>query len=141
MTALRTLAGTLLLVGGLTLGAPSGGVAQENAPIDVVVINHAFLSMHVYVVQLGQRRTLGVVGALSQQKFALPRPVAESDRDFQILAHPISDQSSFETEDILASPGQKVVLTLENNLNLSRIYVGDQMPPEGEGGPEPSETS
>lgn len=142
MTAVRILAGAALLVGGLAFGTLSESVAQDDAGIEVQVDNHSFLDMHVYVVQLGQRRTLGLVPALSKQSFNVPRPVAESDRDFQILAHPISGRTSFATENIVASGGDQVVVTLENNLNLSTVVVRDQLPPEEEAPaePEPEDT-
>ena len=128
MSLHRALTFIVVSASSLTLGAPHTA-AQQAQGITVVVENHSFFDMHVYAVQSGQRRSLGLATGLSKRTFQLPRTLAESDRKIQILADPIGSRGGYVTELLFLDPGEQVNLILENNLNLSWILITDQRPP------------
>ena len=129
MNVLRALTLSTILGAGFLIGTPPQATAQELGGIKVVVDNHAYADMHVYVVHSGRRWSLGLATGLSKRSFMLPRIVAESERDIQLLADPIGSRAYYLTDVFYLYPGTQLNLTLRNNLGLSSATVSDQLPP------------
>ncbi len=137
MNVLRALSFCTLLGAGILVGVADQVAAQEPQGIRVVVNNHAFLDMHVYVLHAGVRQTLGMATGLSRRDFRLPRVVAESQRDVQLLAEPIGSRDAYVSDVFFVYPGDQLNLTLENYLGLSTTTVSSQRrEPEPEEPPE-----
>lgn len=140
MNALRALAFSTILAVGILIGTPFQTTAQdpfqtnnrEPQGIRVVVDNHSFADMHVYAVQSGRRWSLGLTTGLSRRSYPLPRALAESNREIQLMADPVGPQTVYLSPVFFLSPGNQLNLTLENNLSLSWATVSDQPRPEQE---------
>jgi hypothetical protein len=102
-----------------SLGFRQATAAQESAGVLVVVDNHSSLDMHVYAVQSGVRRSLGLTTAFSTRRFELPRVFSESGRDVQLLADPIGSRAAFVSAPFFMDSGDQLNLMLENALRLS----------------------
>ena len=85
--------------------------------------NNAYLDMHIYVVQSGQRRSLGIATGLSEATLTLPRQMAR--REIQILADPIGASQSYVTPFLYAYPGERIRVIIQNLLSLSTAWVED----------------
>lgn len=111
------------IVAGLAFATPQAAAAQQRDPIPVVVENHAYLDMHIYVVHRGVVRSLGMVTGFSDATLDLPSDLSESGLEVQLLADPIGGFGSYLSPDLLFSPDDEIHLTIENNLNLSHAEV------------------
>lgn len=141
MNVLKVLTFFAILGSAVSIGTPSALHAQEREGIRVVVDNHSFWDMHVYVVQSGMRRSLGMTTGLSRRSFELPRTIANSDRDIQIFADPVGSRSAFLSQIFYLNPGDQLNITLENYMGLSTATVSERESkdesdsPGGESGP------
>lgn len=99
-----------------SLGKPAPGAI-------VVVANHNFADMNLYVVQSGMRVRLGTVTGLTTHRFRLPREVTRSVADLRILADPIGGAQTYLSPPVRVHPGQSLELILGANLNLSSLAV------------------
>ena len=133
MSIPKVLGLALTLVAASSLGFPRGATAQGSAGVLVVVDNHSFSDMHVYAVQSGIRRSLGLATALSNRHFELPRTFVESGRDVQLLADPVGSRAAFVSETFFVDPGDQLNLRLENALRLSTTTKSSQPVLEKEG--------
>jgi len=113
-----------LLGATMLLAQPAPGAAQNAKDVQVVATNNAFLDMHVYAVQAGALRSLGMVTGLSKATFKVSGDLTDFDRGFRILVDPIGGMGSYLTDSILVNPGDEIDLTIENNLDLSTFTVG-----------------
>ena len=106
-------------------GAGGGrGFGRSSGPVELLAISNAFADMHLYVVQEGGRRqSLGMLTGLTRYTFVIPRTF--SRREIQILAEPIGGFDRYVTPVLLAYPGQRIRLQLQNNLVLSSAWVED----------------
>lgn len=107
-----------------------GGGAGEKRPMGkpapptlVVVANHNFLDMNLYVVQSGMRVRLGTVSGLTTQRFRLPREVSRHTGDLRLFADAIGGPQSYLSPPVWVRPGQSLELTLGASLNLSSLAV------------------
>ncbi len=105
----------------------SGG-ARRGGLIEVLVVNNGYLDMHIYVVQSGQRRSLGMVTGLTQATMTLPRQIVESGRELQLLGDPIGSSRLYVSPFLYAYPGTRIRLTIQNLLSLSTTWVEDGGP-------------
>ena len=97
------------------------------------MVNNGFPDMHIYVLQSGQSRSLGMATGLSETTLTLPRQIVESLREIQILADPIGASRPYVTPFLLAYPGERIRLTIQNVLSLSTAWVEDRYETEGTG--------
>lgn len=132
MSIRKALALAVTLAAVSSLRFPQSMVAQESAGVLVVVDNHSSLDMHVYAVQSGVRRSLGLTTAFSSRRFELPLIFAESGRDVQLLADPIGSRAAFVSEAFFVDRGDQLNLTLENALRLSTTTLSSQPVPKKE---------
>lgn len=123
MPALRRLsAGALaLLVLGCRGTAPSpwsGDEAAWDTPIPVIVRNNNWSTVRIYAVTSGTSVRLGMVETGNTETFTLPRQVVASP-DFHLTVDPIGSRVGYATNSIALSPGVRIELTVENDLQLS----------------------
>ena len=112
MNALSALALSAALGAGVLIATPFQTTAQEPQGIRVMVDNHSYFDMHVYALQSGRRWSLGLATGLSKRTFPLPRILAESERDIQLLADPIGPQTGYLSQVFFLNPGNQVNLSL-----------------------------
>ena len=86
-------------------------------------MNNGYLDMHIYVVQSGQRRSLGMVTGLTQATMTLPRQIVESGRELQLLGDPIGGSRPYVSPFLFAYPGTRIRLTIQDLLSLSTAWV------------------
>lgn len=106
--------------GGGSLKQPFGKPAP--APM-MVVANHNFADMNLYLVQSGMRVRLGTVTGLTRQRFRLPREVTRNVADLRIFADPIGGSQTYLSPPVRLHPGQSLELILGASLNLSSLAV------------------
>lgn len=105
---------------GNSLGKTPGTTAA------VVVSNHNFLDVNVYVVRSGMRSRLGRVTGLSTHRFTLPHAVGDNVADLRILADPVGDTQTYLSPIVRLRPGQSLELTLGATLTHSSLAVWDR---------------
>ena len=74
-------------------------------------------------VKLGQIQEEGIATGLSEATLTLPRQIAR--REIQILADPIGGSQSYVTPFLLAYPGERIRVIIQNLLSLSTAWVED----------------
>ncbi|MGD8730198.1 MAG: hypothetical protein PVF90_10865, partial [Gemmatimonadota bacterium] len=121
------------LAAATALLSPAATTAQqvkdqtESSPrrdVPVRVENHNWLDMHVYALRAGApARTLGWVTAHSSKVFNLPASVTEAGTDLRVLADPIGSRDLYVSDPVLADPESEIVVTLENELDISNTRV------------------
>ncbi|MBI2456031.1 MAG: hypothetical protein HY704_05045 [Gemmatimonadetes bacterium] len=89
----------------------------------LTVHNRHWLDMRVYLVREGSRFSLGTVSSLQSTTREIPASVLGSGSSFQLQADPIGSVRTYTTEPLNVGLGQRVELTLENNLSLSTVSV------------------
>lgn len=89
----------------------------------MVVANHNFADMNLYVVQSGMRLRLGTVTGLTTQRIHLPREVTRNVADLRIFADPIGGAQPYLSPPVRVRPGQSLELILGASLNLSSLAV------------------
>jgi hypothetical protein len=141
MNVTRTLGLGALLT--LFAAVTAQDVRAQNAPgsrnpggVVVVVQNNGFYDQHVYAVQGGQRRTIGLVTGLTTQTLELPRVMAETQQDIQVLALPIAGGSTYLSQMLAVYPGDQVNVTLHTDATYSSTTVSDQEAEEPETTPD-----
>lgn len=99
------------------------GTVSINTPVTLKVRNHNWLDARIYAVRAGTRYRLGTVGTLQTETFQLPRVLQPHIQAIQILTLPIGSSRGFLSPEIYAEPGDVVAFELEENLNLSSLYI------------------
>jgi hypothetical protein len=102
----------------------SAGSKVEHRAHVLRVTNNNWLDVHIYVSRDGGLlRPLGVVGSGQSEEFAFPAGTLDLGRVVRIVADPIGGRGIYASGDVTASPGDEVVLVVENALPLSFISV------------------
>lgn len=104
-------------------GREKPSLGKPAPPAMIVVANHNFADMNLYVVQSGMRMRLGTVTGLTRQRFRLPREVTRNVADIRIFADPIGGSQTYLSPAVRVHPGQSLELILGANLNLSSLAV------------------
>jgi hypothetical protein len=123
----RTLAvGALVSVFHVVAGTSVVAQERRNAEVVVVVVeNRGYYDQHVYAIQGGEQRTIGLVTGLTTQRLELPRTFAEAGRDIRVLARPIAGEDPYLSPALMVSPGDQVNITLHTIASLSWATVTD----------------
>lgn len=100
---------------------PVSGVAPEQFAI--VVVNHHWLDVRVYVVRDGQRTPVGTVTATSTEQFDVSTRLLGSQRQISLMGEAVGSAEVVQTEVITVQVGQYVEWTLENTLRRSSVAV------------------
>lgn len=121
------------LLGVVALATPVEALAQESRQVRVVVDNQGYYDMHMYVLDGGTRRSLGLATGLARREFTLPQILVDSHRDVRILADPIGGRNGYVSQGLLIGPGDWITVVLRSNQNLSYTSVSDYEPDPGPG--------
>jgi hypothetical protein len=89
----------------------------------VLIVNHHWLDITIYVIHDGQRTRLGVAGGTAETRMMLPSRLLGVGRDIQLYGDPIGSSERALTEVILVQPGQFVQWLLEPRLERSTVGV------------------
>ena len=94
-------------------------------PIDVllVVTNHHFLDVTIYLDHDGQRTRLGTVTAVSSEDFRLPWRLLRASRQFRLFGEAVGSSEAVITEALTIQVGQSIEWTLEHDLRRSSVGV------------------
>lgn len=96
---------------------------ERDEEISVRVRNNAWNAIHVYVVMGGQWESLGMVSSQTSSDYTIPRGMMGGRDEIRLVADPIGSNRGYFSDPILVEPGDLVEWTLQNNLNLSSVFV------------------
>ena len=128
MSGVKYLVLSMFLGSSALLGNPSEAVAQEPQEVTVLIDNQSYYDMHLYALQGGTRRSLGLVTGLTKRRFALPRRF--EGHTVQILAEPIGPQNIYVSDGFYLHGGEELKVSLYTNLSLSWTSVYYRVPTE-----------
>jgi hypothetical protein len=89
----------------------------------VHVSNNHWLDVRVYAVTGGRTWRLGTVTTYTTGTFTLPGQFVDPGHDTQFVAYPIGARTRVTTPGLLLTPGDVIEWRVENNLNLSSLFV------------------
>lgn len=115
--------GIAVLGGGCASGGGAERASDRPETATVQVQNHNWSDMHLYVFAGGQRFSLGLVTSNTDRGFELPRSALSSARNMIFIADPIGSVVAYVSDEVYVQPGDRVELTLQNNLAHSSISV------------------
>ena len=112
----------------------AGSVSAQEAPkkpsetpkralVKLMVENNNYQDIHVYGVRDGFSVSLGMVSGLSKAELEIPEMLTTTGEPFEILAHPIGGNLSYQTDPIILGSSKEVVLLVENALSLSSFFL------------------
>jgi hypothetical protein len=89
----------------------------------VIVRNDNWLDVVIYTVHGSSRMRVGTVGGSSTTTFRLTGEVANGATPLQILADPIGSRSSYVTDPVTLSPGQRLELQIGSVISTSTYAI------------------
>jgi len=115
------LAATLACGSGRHASRPAPGLPQEGFAI--VVVNHYWLDVTIYLVHDGQRTRIGTVTASTTQEFDLSDRLLGATRQVSLIGEAVGSKDVARTEALSVQAGQYIEWTLENALRRSSVAV------------------
>ncbi len=121
----------LALCGALMGAAPACGSVSRSSPsspsllhaeVSVEVENHNWSDITVYLLTGGLPQRLGMVTALGNASFAFPSHHLNTGGNVRLRALPVAGEA-YTSDAILVQPGQAIIWTLENDLDISSLSV------------------
>ena len=100
--------------------APTGSLLHTEVSVEVE--NHNWSDITIYLMTAGLPHRLGMVTALSNATFAFPSHRLNTGSSVRLRALPVAGRP-FTSEAILVQPGQAIMWTLENDLDISSLSV------------------
>jgi hypothetical protein len=100
---------------------PSG--ARPNADILLVVENHHWNDVVVYVVHDGVAERIGLATAVKTSTFVLPYRRLGTSGVIRLRGHPVGAPDDHTSDSFLIQPGQEIQWTLESDLARSSVAV------------------
>jgi hypothetical protein len=105
--------------------------APAPAPIDdaqeaewtLMVINHHWLDVSIYVTYENQRAHVGTVAATHTETYVLPSRMLSGGRIIRLEGNPIGAQRNVTTDPLTVRGGGRVEWTLESGLERSTVAV------------------
>lgn len=114
-----------VLVAGFVLAAcastSSGAFSEPEAPTLIQVTNRNLNRVVIEALSTGRSRRLGEVETNGTETFRLPETM--STLDLRIVVDPVGPVGSFVTPEVQAGPGDLIIVTVEPNINLTRVTV------------------
>lgn len=98
-------------------------VAELKPHAELVVENNQWFDVHLYLVRLGVRTSLGFLTALGKGEFELPFAATTPGADVRILVHPIGGGRSYVTPTVIVNRGDVWKLVVENNPAMSTVVA------------------
>lgn len=97
--------------------------AFANGEITLVIVNHNWLDVAVYLVRGTARERVGTATAATTTQFVLPLRRLGAGGDFRLLADPVGGRRTFTSETLHGQDGDIVTWTLEDNLSRSTVTI------------------
>lgn len=121
---LFSVCGMLISTGacGLFTRDPAPPPALLVAEVSVEVENRNWSDITIYLMTGGLPQRLGMVTALGNASFAFPSQRLYTGGSVRLRALPVAGRP-FTSEAILVQPGQAIMWTLENDLDISSLSV------------------
>lgn len=110
-------------------GCATGGVSVEDDTVEtddrvrVQVENHDWATVHVYALAGGQSASLGQLATNETSTFELPRTMTATGGEVRLVADPVGSADVHVTHRIQFEPGDTIVYSVEDQLELSSISV------------------
>ena len=101
---------------------PASTGSLLNSEVSIEVENHNWSDITVYLVTGGLPQRLGMVTALSNASFAFPAQRLNTAGSVRLRALPVAGRA-YTSDAILVQPGQAIMWTLENDLDISTLSV------------------
>ena len=101
---------------------PASTGSLLHSEVSVEVENHNWSDITVYLVTGGLPQRLGIVTALSNASFAFPSQRLNTAGGVRLRALPVAGRA-YTSDAILVQPGQAIMWTLENDLEISSLSV------------------
>jgi hypothetical protein len=95
----------------------------RTAEVTLVVVNHNWNDIRIYLLHDGIEERVGLVSAASNATFFLPGRDFASGGGFQLRASPLADPVGFTSEPLVIQPNQILTWTLETQLPRSSIMI------------------
>lgn len=107
-----------------TAAADSAATAKAKAALPTLKVeNNNWLDVRVYLVRDGESIPLGMVTGPGTTEFRLPGMATLAGSDTQLLVLPIGGFDDYLSPILAVNPGDRVHLTVENDLALSSVVV------------------
>jgi hypothetical protein len=103
-------------------GNPASTDSLLQTEVSVEIENHNWNDITIYLMTAGLPQRLGMVTALSYATFAFPSQRLNTSSSVRLRALPVAGRA-FTSEAILVQPGQAIMWTLENDLDISSLSV------------------
>jgi hypothetical protein len=106
----------------LSRPSPAATGSLLHSEVSVEVESHNWSDITVYLVTGGLPQRLGMVSALSNASFAFPSQRLNTSGSVRLRALPMAGRA-YTSDAILVQPGQAIMWTLENDLDISSLTV------------------
>jgi hypothetical protein len=103
--------------------APAPADAAPETDWTLVVINHHWLDVSIYVTYENQRAHVGTVSATHTETYTLSSRMLAGGRTVRLEANPIGAQRNVSTDPLTVRGGGRVEWTLESGLERSTVAV------------------
>jgi hypothetical protein len=117
----------LVLIGAVGCGRQSAESAptsaRPNADVLLVVENHHWNDVVVYVVHDGVAERIGLATAVKTSTFVLPYRRLGTSGVIRLRGHPVGAPDDHTSDSFLIQPGQEIQWTLESDLARSSVAV------------------
>lgn len=125
--ARASVSGALLLILAASSSAQEAPKKPSDKPrreeVKLVVENNNYWDMHMYAMEGGLYRSLGIVPGLGEEELTVPAYLAAPGADFQILADPIGSNVSYMTDPILLGTSDEIDLMIQGDIALSSFML------------------
>jgi hypothetical protein len=102
---------------------PPAPSSWANAEVGLIVQNHNWSDVRIYVVHDGVSERIGLVTAASVGTFILPGRYFASQGGIRLQAYAIAGDQPYTTETLTLHPGDAITWTLESRLDHSSILI------------------
>lgn len=105
---------------------PDGPPAPADAPraeVTLLVRNHHWLDINVYLVRGNIRQRLGTVTGTADKRFSIPWSRLDGQTGLQLIADPVGQTGQLRSDLVAIRPGSDVEWTIENGMRSSTMTV------------------
>lgn len=114
---------SVLLLASCAHNTPPAPSSWDNMEVGLIVENHNWSDVRIYVVHDGVSERVGSVTAASTGTFVLPSRFFASEGGIQLRASAIAGDQPYTTEVLTVHPGDAITWTLESHLDHSSILI------------------
>ena len=113
----------LFLLAACAHNSPPAPSSWANAEVGLIVENHNWSDVRIYLVHDGVSERIGTVTAAKTESFVLAGRYFESMAGIQLQAFAIAGDQPYTTETLTIHPGDIITWTLESRLDHSSILI------------------